>query len=250
MTSLFLNHSASWWVGNLPMLPIVLVGGILIVRKMRRFGLMWAFFVTVLLTVLGFAVFAGAQLLPTIRELVVHSPLLFFAFVMLTEPLTTPTKALQLWYGALVGLLFVPQVHLGSFYFTPEIALLVGNVFSYIVSPKTNLMLSLKERRRLTPNTYEFVFHSDRRLRFKPGQYMEWTLPHDGIDSRGNRRFLTLSSSPMEREVKIGVKFHSRSSSFKRHLLNLKKGERIAAGHRAKRSRSLPGAWGSPRSRA
>ena len=62
---------------------------------------------------------------------------------------------------------------------------------------------------------------------------MEWTLPHDGIDSRGNRRFLTLSSSPMEREVKIGVKFHAQSSSFKRQLLKMKKGERIAAGHLA-----------------
>lgn len=234
MTSLFLNHSASWWVGNLPMLPIVLVGGILVVRKMRRFDLVWAFFITVLLTVLGFAIFAGAQLLPTTRELVVRSPLLFFAFVMLTEPLTTPpTKALQLWYGALVGLLFVPQVHLGSLYFTPEIALLAGNVFSYIVSPKTNLMLSLKARRKLAPDTFEFVFHNDNRLRFRPGQYMEWTLPHRGTDSRGNRRFLTLSSSPAEAEVKIGVKFHSGSSSFKRQLLGMKKGERIAAGHLA-----------------
>ncbi len=234
MTSLFLNHSASWWVGNLLMLPIVLVGGILVVYKMRRFDLVWAFFIAVLLTVLGFAVFAGTQFIPTIRELVVHSPLLFFALVMLTEPLTTPpTKALQLWYGALVGLLFVPQTHLGSFYFTPEIALLVGNVFSYMVSPKTNLMLSLKERRKLAPDIYEFVFHNERRLRFKPGQYMEWTLPHDRADSRGNRRFLTLSSSPTEREVKIGVKFHSRPSSFKRGLLSMKKGERIAAGHLA-----------------
>jgi ferredoxin-NADP reductase/Na+-translocating ferredoxin:NAD+ oxidoreductase RnfD subunit len=234
MTSLFLNHSASWWVGNLPMLPIVLVGGVLVVRKMRRFDLIWAFFITVLLTVLGFAIFAGTQLLPTTRELVVHSPLLFFAFVMLTEPLTTPpTKTLQLWYGALVGLLFVPQVHLGGFYFTPEIALLAGNVFSYIVSPKTNLMLSLRERRKLSHNTFEFVFQSDKGLRFKPGQYMEWTLPHAGTDSRGNRRFLTLSSSPTEPEVKIGVKFHSGSSSFKRQLLSMKKGERIAAGHLA-----------------
>ena len=234
MTSLFLNHSASWWVGNLPMLPIVLVGGILIVRKMRRSDLIWAFFITVLLTLLAFVVFAGTQLIPTIRELVVHSPLLFFAFVMLTEPLTTPpSRALQLWYGALVGLLFVPQVHLRSFYFTPEIALLVGNVFSYVVSPKTNLMLSLKETRKLAPNTYEFVFHNDQQLRFRPGQYMEWTLPHDGADSRGNRRFFTLSSSPTEREVKIGVKFHSRPSSFKRHLLNMKTDDRIAAGHLA-----------------
>ena len=33
--------------------------------------------------------------------------------------------------------------------------------------------------------------------------------------------------------MKIGVKFHSGSSSFKRQLLGMKKGERIAAGHLA-----------------
>lgn len=50
---------------------------------------------------------------------------------------------------------------------------------------------------------------------------MEWTLPHPKTDSRGNRRYFTLASSPTESEVRIGVKFNKRSSSFKKALLAL-----------------------------
>jgi ferredoxin-NADP reductase len=188
----------------------------------------------VMVTLLGFAVFGGSELVVLTEQLVLHSPLFFFAFVMLTEPLTTPpTRALHMWYGALVGVLFVPLVHLGGFYFTPEIALLVGNLFSYLAGPKTNLMLRLKGAERLSSDTYEFVFASDSPFSFKPGQYMEWTLPHRSEDSRGNRRFFTLSSSPIEREIRMGIKFYPKPSTFKRRLLDLKPGESVAAGHLA-----------------
>jgi ferredoxin-NADP reductase/Na+-translocating ferredoxin:NAD+ oxidoreductase RnfD subunit len=234
VTSLFLGESASWWVGNIPMLPIVVLGGILIVRQMRRLDLVWAFFLAVMATLLGFAISGGSELAPLARQIALHSPLFFLAFAMLTEPLTTPpTRVLQMWYGALVGFLFAPQVHIGGFYFTPEIAILVGNLFSYLLGPKTNLMLRLKSRERLSTDTYEFVFENNSPFSFKPGQYMEWTLPHTREDSRGDRRFFTISSSPTDREVKMGVKFYPRSSTFKRRLLELRSGDRIAAGHLA-----------------
>src|SRR5664279_4450347 len=34
-----INQSASWWVGNAAMLPFVLVGGVLVIRKIGRFDL-------------------------------------------------------------------------------------------------------------------------------------------------------------------------------------------------------------------
>ena len=39
-------------------------------------------------------------------------------------------------YGVLVGFLFVPQFHIGALFMTPEVSILLGNVFSYIVSSK------------------------------------------------------------------------------------------------------------------
>jgi Na+-translocating ferredoxin:NAD+ oxidoreductase RnfD subunit len=64
-------------------------------------------------------------------DIALHSMFFFFAFVMLTEPKTAPMgRVNRVIYGALVGVLFAPEIHLGSWYTTPEIALLVGNLFS------------------------------------------------------------------------------------------------------------------------
>src|SRR5258708_25269630 len=88
---------------------------------------------------------------------VLYSPLVFFAGVILTEPLTTPpTRNLQIVYGAMVGFLFSPAVHFGPVYITPELAILIGNVFSYLVSPKVKLILKLRERVQIAPDTYDF----------------------------------------------------------------------------------------------
>ena len=149
---------------------------------------------------------------------------------MLTEPLTTPpTRSLRIMYGILVGILFAPFIHFGNIYMTPEIALVLGNIFSYVVSPKTKAMLTLVGRVKQTPNIYDFIFESDKKFSFKPGQYLEWTLGHENADSRGNRRYFTIASSPTEREIHIGVKFYENSSTFKRKLFSMKEGGMIAA---------------------
>ena len=124
-----------------------------------------------------------------------------------------------------MGVLFVPLVHFGSFYSSPEIALVIGNLLAYLTGPKTNPLLTLKRAELLSTDTYEFVFASDAPLSFRPGQYMEWTLPHTREDSRGNRRFFTLSSAPDQGEVRMGVKFYPKPSTFKQRLLALQPGE-------------------------
>lgn len=220
LTAFVINQSATWWVGNLPMLPFILAGGVLVVRKIRRFDLVATFILTAVVVILGTSLLKGNDLILVLQKAVFYSPLLFFAFVMLTEPLTAPgTKRLQVFYGALVGFLFAPQVHLGSFYTTPEVSLLIGNIFSYIVSPKERLILKLKEKIRIASGIYDFVFVPDKKMAFLPGQYMEWTLGHPHPDSRGNRRYFTLASSPSEDNLRIGVKFYEASSSFKKSLL-------------------------------
>lgn len=220
LTYFTINQSASWWVGNAQMLPFVLIGGLLLVRKLRRYDLVWSFLIAVVSVTLLVDLFTGANMAQSISSLALYTPFFFFAFVMLTEPLTTPpTHRLRAAYAALVGVLFTPTFHLGSFYTTPELALLIGNVFSYLVSPKTRLVLHLKKRRQIAPNAYEFLFTPSRKLAFAPGQYMEWTLGHEEPDSRGNRRYFTLASAPTEADLRLGVRFSDRSSSFKQAML-------------------------------
>ena len=231
-TALFLNQSATWWVGgNLPMLAFVLIGGFLIVRKIHRWDLVLTFIAAALVSTIAPIVNDGGDFIAALTTTVVHTPLFFFAFVMITEPLTTPPRrAGRMLYGGLVGFLFAPWVGIGSFFFTPELALLAGNIFSYLISPKFKAVLKLKEVRKLATDTYEFVF-AGRAPNFKPGQYAEWTLKADSSDSRGNRRYFTLASAPTEEYVRLGIKFYANASSFKKYLAEFKGGSSMLAGN-------------------
>lgn len=219
ITSFVLRESASWWIGTASMLPIVLIGGLLVVRKIRQEDMVWSFFAAVLVGVCVFSVVQRQDILSEVRQLLLQSPLFFFAFIMLTEPLTAPpTKNLRRLYSLLTGILFLPQLHISTIYATPELALVVGNVFSYVVSPKQKVVLKLKRKSRVASNIVDFVFKPSQKLAFQPGQYMEFTLAHPQTDSRGNRRYFTVASSPTENDVLLGIRFYERSSSFKKAL--------------------------------
>lgn len=230
LTAAALNEPATWWVGgNLILLPFVLVGGLLVVRKVQRFDLVLSFFAAALLTI--FATTSGSYT-EAFTQTVLHSSLFFLAFVMLTEPLTTPpTTFRRMLYGSIVGFLFAPAIHIGSYYLTPEIALLTGNVFSYLASPKGRYTLTFMGAEKTATNVYNFIFTPDRKILFRPGQYLEWTLGHRGADSRGNRRYFTIASAPTESKIYLGVKFYDPPSTFKQKLLNMNIGDNISVSH-------------------
>ena len=232
LSALFLNQGATWWAGgSVVLLPFVFFGGLLIVRKIHRFDLVISFSVVAILTIIATS---GGAIATPLTQALFYSPFFFLAFVMLTEPLTMPaTRVGRIFYGALVGLLFAPAVHLGSFYFTPELALLAGNLFVYFISPEGRFTLELTSIRELASGTYEFIFKPDFSFAFNPGQYLEWTLSHTPSDSRGNRRYFTIASSPTENEVRLGVKFYEPASSFKRALAKMKMGDTISVSHLA-----------------
>jgi ferredoxin-NADP reductase/Na+-translocating ferredoxin:NAD+ oxidoreductase RnfD subunit len=234
LTAFAISQAATWWVGgNLPLMAFVLIGGFLIVRKIQRFDLVLPFLGVAIASIL-FTSPPQYGLFNTLSQALLHTPLFFFAAIMLTEPLTTPpTRTRRIVYGAFVGLLFAPNIHFGSIYSTPELALLVGNILSYILSPKSKHALVLKEKKEVGKYLFDFVFATDGRVRFRPGQYMEWTLAHQGSDSRGNRRYFTIASSPTENDLRLGVKFPKPPSSFKRGMLELKPGDQIIGGQLA-----------------
>jgi ferredoxin-NADP reductase/Na+-translocating ferredoxin:NAD+ oxidoreductase RnfD subunit len=242
LTALVINQPATWWVGGNPWLaPIVIVGGLLIVRKIQRFDLVLGFMAVALATT--FATAPSADYLTLLTQTLLHSSFFFLAFVMLTEPLTTPpNRTLRIAYGALVGFLFAPNIHIGTFYMTPELALLAGNIASYIVSPKGRYTLTLVRIEQAANDAYDFIFAPDRRFAFKAGQYMEWTLSHRYADNRGNRRYFTLASAPSAQEVRLGVKFYNPASTFKRALGAMKAGSTVSVSH-------LAGGFVLPRSR-
>jgi ferredoxin-NADP reductase len=210
----------------------VLIGGSLLVRKLHRFDLVVTFVLVTIATVL--ATTAPADYGMALRETLLSSPMFFFAFVMLTEPITAPTMPLpSIAFGALVGFLFAPNVHIGSIYFTPELALLIGNLFAFAVGPRGRLLLTLERIEQSAADTYDFVFRPHRRPAFHAGQYLEWTLGIPQTDRRGNRRYFTVASAPGEETIRLGVKFHREPSAFKRALGAMVPGDTIYAGQLA-----------------
>lgn len=228
LTSLVLGQSASWWVGNAYMAPLVVLGGLIIMRKTQRTDMVFWFVIVALITVFSFAISKNSDVLITLRQVTLHSSMFFLAFAMLTEPYTLPpTRNLQIIYAAIIGFLFSPDIHIGSYYFTPETALLVGNFFAYIVSPKIKLILNLSQKFRSASDIMDFIFNLSQKINFIPGQYMEFTLQHYAPDSRGTRRYFTLANSPTEDNMRLGVKFYENGSSYKMAMLAMNQKNRI-----------------------
>ena len=216
--------ASSWWISLGPLLPISLVLGLLIVRKLRRFCMFFVFVAVSLVSVTAYSFFSGTLSANWFIDIPLQVftvwPLFFFGTIMLTEPQTTPPTAnTRMVYGALVGVLFGAPLHVGSLYLTSELSLVLGNLYSFFVSSKQRLFLTLVEKKKLAPAIYELVFSPDRTPAFLPGQFLEWTLSHAHPDERGNRRYFTIASSPTERYLRIGVKIIDASSSYKKALL-------------------------------
>lgn len=229
LTSLGGGQAASWWVGSAALLPFVLAGGLLLVRKIRRMQMALSFLASVFIVTVLYTFVRQGDMLLTLQKIALDTAVFFLAFVMLTEPVSSPsTLKKQRWYGVLVGALFPPQLHVGMLYATPEMALIAGNIFSYLIEPKSKLFPRLVAKTKLAPNIMGFTFSSKKKLAFQPGQYMEWTLPHHA-DTRGHRRYFTLASSPTEKDIRLGVKFYPRGSSFKAALLAMDAQTAIAA---------------------
>jgi len=128
------HRAVSWWVGeNVVLLPVIILGGALILTRLRYYEMLAAY----AMVVLGLSISHGnlssvAGIAHAISMMGIHSMFCFFGLVMLTEPRTVPLgRWRQIVYGAFVGLLFSPYTHVGSYYFTPEMAILCGNLFTF-----------------------------------------------------------------------------------------------------------------------
>lgn len=215
------QESASWWVGSAALVPFLFFGGILLARKIRRNSMVFTFFGTALVSVAVFAILSGKELIPTLQATVLHSSLFFLGFVMLTEPWTSPTtKTKRSIYATIVGFLFSPLIHIGNIYSTPELALVIGNLISFMMSPIVKTKLSIFKRHMYGRRTEDIEFVPSRKFSYRPGQYIEMTLPHNSTDSRGYRRYFTLASSPTEETLRVGIRYYDDGSTFKKHLQN------------------------------
>ncbi len=214
LSAIFLHQTASWWVGTDAMAIPIILGGLLVLKKIRRFTLALIFILSYLV------------LNPTSFFSVPSSPILFFVFVMLVEPLTSPVITRhQIIYAIFVAVAFkflpVP--------YSLELSLILGNALAYLLAPTGRFLLQLEHQLPLSESAHALYFQPDKKLSFLAGQYLELTLPHPHPDSRGVRRFFTIASSPTEPEVMITSKFVAGGSTFKKTLLAMSKSQKLFA---------------------
>jgi ferredoxin-NADP reductase/Na+-translocating ferredoxin:NAD+ oxidoreductase RnfD subunit len=227
VSALALDQPATWWVGgNMALAPLVLLGGLLVMRKVQRTDMVGIYILANLAVTLATSPFSRYG--DALTQSLLYSPLLFAGFAMLTEPMTAPhARRARLAYGAIVGALSSANVHFAGYYLTPEVALLAGNAFAWAVGPKGRFKLTLVGVEQMAAGCYDFIFASNRKLGFRPGQYLDWTLEVADPDSRGNRRSFTIASAPTEDQVRLGVKFYPGPSAFKRALAKMRPGDVI-----------------------
>lgn len=231
--ALLSDTSATWWVGTPILLPFVIAGGYLVVKKVNRERMVAEFLLSFLTIVGSLSLIHTGSLISMFNTWymsLTHTALLFFAAVMFTEPATSPgTNTKRSYFAYLTAVLYAtPQLNLAGIVFTPEMALVMANAFSFAINPQYRYVLRLKMKRLIARDTYEFEFETQTPLKYVPGQYMEWTLPHPKMDNRGNRRYFSLSSTASELPA-FAIKYYTPPSSYKANLLTLPIGGTLSA---------------------
>ena len=222
---------ASWWVGSSNLWWIVLLFGLTVALKTRH----TRFVMTFIVVAVGIGIIelmsSGQLNGKTLQAMIIASPLIFLSTIMLTEPATMPSRSIHTYiFAAGAGVLYAANISIGGFIIYPEVALLIVNLYAFIVSPKFSTPMTLIGT-RATPsgNVISYRFQPDIPFAYRPGQYMEWTLPHVAIDNRGNRRMFTIASSPTEQDILLGARFYNPSSTYKTSLASLTTGSLIFA---------------------
>lgn len=204
-----------WWVGTPTLAALVVLLGILVAWRADELGLVVVFLVVA--AVLSYAQNAvvaqqfGIAFDPVsaVRTVVVSSPLLFFGFFMLTEPLTLPGRRRARIVVVLVAAVLVGwTISIGSFFVRPEVALLIANLVAFALAfrERRGLTLDLVGRRSVTPTVTELTLRPRAPLGALPGQYIELEVAHHLPDSRGTRREFSVMPVADSDDVRVAFR--------------------------------------------
>ncbi len=226
-------YGASWWIATPVLFVPLLIAGVIVVKKVRRWQMVMIAILVAFFTFLAetWLRTGGVDISALGWRFLTSFPILFLAFYMLTEPFTLPPRHYQQYlYAALVGFLSATTLATGYFDLTPEMALLIGNLVVWPLLLQRKLILKLDKTEEIAADTYEYSFVKPSKLKFLPGQYLEWMLPHKLKDNRGVRRYLTIASAPESEYLQMAFKVPpSASSSYKKNLLQMNPGDKIIA---------------------
>ncbi|ORM30157.1 hypothetical protein [Williamsia sp. 1135] len=216
-----------WWVAAEPLLIAMIVIGAAVVWKLREWWLVGGFVAVSVLTIIVVALDADTPIGDALDLGFTSTPLLFVAAIMLTEPLTSPaTRVPKVIYAALVGILMFwgQTFEITSDFtlaFVPEIALLAGSLFTFVVGMRwRRTVLTVDSVRPIGVDTYEVLATPP--LRFTPGQWAQISAAtwSPTPDKQGTRRVLSLAGAPSETHTRFGFTAVGEPSAFKKRLID------------------------------
>lgn len=221
---------AVWWVGSSALLPVVAVVVLAVLRRTRRLAMAGVFLLVATAVIAVRLVASGQDVGTAVWTVLASYPVVFFAGVMLTEPLTLPPRRWQqLAEAVVVAVVMAVPFHLGPLSNTPELALVAGNVLAFAVGQRRGLRLEVVGSTRITPTVQEVALRTEPPVAFTAGQYLELTVPHAGPDSRGVRRMFSISSAPGPGPLTVAFTVPESASSLKRAMVALQEGAHLRA---------------------
>ena len=219
---------ATWWVATPALLPLIVLGGALVVRRAGAWDLTLPVLIVLVPGTVIHLVTTGSAPGAATWTAIASYPSLFLAAFMVSEPLTAPPRRGQrILVSALVGVLALLPLRIGAIGMTPEIALVLANVLAFSFGQRRRIRFVLEGRRTHAGGVEDLRFASEAPLRIRAGQYVELSLPHAKQDSRGARRAFSPASAPGT-EVRIITRQADRASSFKQALAALPAGTAVA----------------------
>lgn len=218
---------AGWWIATPALLPVVALGAFLILYRNRKLALGAVFIVVAAAIIVTRLALTGTDIVSATTTAFMSYPIIFLAGFMLSEPLTLPPRRWQqLLVAAIVGVLFAVPFAVPPVYSSPELALVLGNLVAFAFGQRRGIRLTTIGKRQLTATTWEFFFEPSRPISFAAGQYMELSVPHGKPDSRGSRRFFSISSPPSaDGPITFAMTISDSPSSFKAAMLALEPGD-------------------------
>lgn len=142
---------ATWWTATPAMLWLLIPAALLVLYRSSKL-IFAGIFVVVAAGVISLRLIgSGLDPATALSQPFGSLPVLFFVGFMLSEPLTLPPRRYQQWLLAgVVGLLFSVPFQLGPIFSSPELALLIGNLLSFLLGQRRGLRLKFNGSRELT----------------------------------------------------------------------------------------------------
>ena len=229
----------TWWIGSEVLFWWVVAGCLVVLWRLRRFAHSLLFIVVAAALLVWAGTDQGQTTTAALESTFYSTAIVFFACVMLTEPLTLgPRRRHQLIAAVAAAFVFTLPVtayaagyvvHVDPIGNTWEAALLVANLIGFAFGQR-GTRLEYVGQRPIGDETVELTFRPQRPLKFVPGQYVELDLGPSGApsDQRGLRRMLSISCAPGG-DVTVAVRVPEKPSHFKQALLGLAPGQVVRA---------------------